>query len=178
VNLMTRAEFVDLVHFLSELGKPGPYAIRSTPTLQRWRVLKAAPDGLLADVPSRELLRSQVLDAPPERWISAYAKVDGTLPLNEPPVGTAGKTVYLQGEIDVSSAGPIQIQLDSAAGITLWVDNQRAPADLASFASSIVPGRHSITLRVDPAKRPSREVKVEFSKPAGSPAEFTVVGGR
>ena len=28
VNLMTRAEFVDLVRFLSELGKPGPYAIR------------------------------------------------------------------------------------------------------------------------------------------------------
>ena len=25
-NLMTRAEFVDLVRFLSELGKPGPYA--------------------------------------------------------------------------------------------------------------------------------------------------------
>ena len=31
VNFMTRAEFVDLVRFLSELGKPGPYAIRSTP---------------------------------------------------------------------------------------------------------------------------------------------------
>ena len=27
-NLMTRAEFLDLVRFLSELGKPGPYAIR------------------------------------------------------------------------------------------------------------------------------------------------------
>ena len=28
-NLMTRAEFLDLVRFLSELGKPGPYAIRA-----------------------------------------------------------------------------------------------------------------------------------------------------
>ena len=39
-NLMTRAEFVDLVRFLSELGKPGPYAIRATPAIQRWRVLE------------------------------------------------------------------------------------------------------------------------------------------
>ncbi len=44
-NLMTRAEFVDLVRFLSELGKPGPYAIRSIPTIQRWRVLKRAGPG-------------------------------------------------------------------------------------------------------------------------------------
>ena len=39
-NLMTHAEFIDLVRFLSELGKPGPYAISSVPTIQRWRVLK------------------------------------------------------------------------------------------------------------------------------------------
>ena len=44
-NLMTHAEFVDLVRFLSELGKPGPYAIRTTPTIQRWRVLEAGPRG-------------------------------------------------------------------------------------------------------------------------------------
>ena len=46
-NLMTRAEFVDLVRFLSELGKPGPYAIRSTPTIQRWKVLKPVPESLV-----------------------------------------------------------------------------------------------------------------------------------
>src|SRR5690606_5918705 len=35
VKFMTQDEFVDLVRFLSELGKPGtPYAVRSKPTLQ------------------------------------------------------------------------------------------------------------------------------------------------
>ena len=36
-KFLTRQELVDVVRFLSELGKPGPYAIRKTPTIQRWR---------------------------------------------------------------------------------------------------------------------------------------------
>ena len=127
VNLMTRAEFIDLVRFLSELGKPGPYAIRSTPTIQRWRVLKTVSEDLAGSFPSRETFRAHVLEAPPERRISAYAKVDGALPLNDPPVAaaTGGRVVVLKGEIDVSSDGPIQIQLDSAAGANLWIDDQQ-----------------------------------------------------
>ena len=50
-NLMTRAEFLDLVRFLSELGKPGPYAIRPVPAIQRWKVLKAVPTDLAKSVP-------------------------------------------------------------------------------------------------------------------------------
>ena len=52
-NLMTHAEFVDLVRFLSELGKPGPYAIRTTPTIQRWRVLKPVSEALATRFPTR-----------------------------------------------------------------------------------------------------------------------------
>ena len=32
VNLMSHGDFLDLVRFLSELGKPGPFALRSTQT--------------------------------------------------------------------------------------------------------------------------------------------------
>jgi putative heme-binding domain-containing protein len=180
VNFMTRAEFVDLVRFLSELGKPGPYAIRSTPTIQRWQVLRPVPDALVQSIPSRDALREQVLAAPSERWISAYSKVSGFLPLSESPIttGTGGNVAYLKGEIDVSTGGPIQIQLDSAGGANVWIDDEPAAVDSTRIPATPAPGRHSITLRIDRAKRPSRELKVEITKPAGSTAEFTVVGGR
>ena len=70
-NLMTRAEFVDLVRFLAELGKPGPYAIRTIPTIQRWRVLKPVPAALAASIPDKDLFREQVLKAEPSRWMTA-----------------------------------------------------------------------------------------------------------
>jgi putative heme-binding domain-containing protein len=180
VNLMTRAEFVDLVRFLSELGKPGTYAIQSTPTFQRWQILRPLSDGVAGSIPSREVLREQILATPPERWISAYSKVSGALPLNEPPIvsGSACDVVYLKGEIDVSAGGMIAIAIDSAAGTNVWVDAEPAPVESTRIRATISPGRHAVILRIDRAKRPSREIKVEVTKPAGSAAEFTVVGGR
>ncbi len=180
VSLMTRAEFVDLVRFLSELGKPGPYAIRSTPSFQRWQVLRPVPDALVRLVPSREQFQEQVLGAPPERWISAYAKAAGPLPLDESPIatGNGGNVAYVKGEIDVSSGGPIQVELDSADGTNVWIDNKPAPVDSRRIPATLTPGRHSVTVRIDRAKRLAHELKVEVTKPAGSAAEFTVVGGR
>jgi hypothetical protein len=86
--------------------------------------------------------------------------------------------LYLQGEIEVSVAGKIRIQLDSPQGIRLWVDGQPAPSGAPAFEAAVGAGRHSITLRVENKARASREIRVEIAKPHGSHAEFTVVGGR
>ena len=116
-NLMTRAEFLDLVRFLSELGKPGPYAIRPVPAIQRWKVLKAVPNDLANPVPSERCFRDQVLGAEPEQWDVAYAKVDGSLPLDE-----ADLQKRRQGRLScrVRSTfrrpGPVKCEVDSAAG--------------------------------------------------------------
>jgi putative heme-binding domain-containing protein len=176
-NLMTRAEFVDLVRFLSELGKPGPYAIRATPVIQRWNVLKAVPEDLTKSVPGGTVFREQVLRAGPQRWGVAFAKVNGSLPLDEATLISGGKVIYLQGEVDLSAAGPLRVQVDAAAGIQLWIDELAVPAGLPASSMPLSAGRHVITLRVDTAARSSKEARVEVIKPPGSTAEFTVVGG-
>jgi putative heme-binding domain-containing protein len=177
VNLMTRAEMVDLVRFLSELGKPGPYAIHTTPTLQRWRVLKPVPDDLARSTPDPSALRSLVLDAPADHWLPAYALVSGGLPLDELTSSVGAKLLYLQGELDVSAPGPVTFRLDSPEGLSAWVDDRPMPPG-ASFTTPLDRGRHKLTLRVDTASRPARQVKVEVVKAEGSPVEFAVVGGR
>jgi putative heme-binding domain-containing protein len=64
-TFLTQQEFLDLARFVSELGKPGPYAIRSTPTVQRWKVLENPPADLAkaaADtIPTDELFTKFVL---------------------------------------------------------------------------------------------------------------------
>jgi putative heme-binding domain-containing protein len=60
-DLLTDAEFLDLVRFLSELGKPGPYAITAAPVVRRWR----APDASGIEVPAYSLVSGLFpLDAP------------------------------------------------------------------------------------------------------------------
>lgn len=176
-NFMTRPEFIDLVRFLSELGKPGPYAIRSIPTIQRWRVLSPVPEGMARSVPDPETFRSRVLGADASQWLPAYAKVGGTLPLDELTATVKSPVLYLQGEIDVSVAGAVTFRLDSTEGVHAWLDGEPVAAQ-DSVTVDLAKGRHKLTLRVDTTRRPARGIRVEVQRAEGSPAELTVVGGR
>jgi putative heme-binding domain-containing protein len=165
-NLLTHAEFVDLVRFLSELGKPGPYAIKSTPTIQRWRVLKSAPEEI-----------GDALQADPVEWLPAYAKVAGSLPIEDLAEATKGQVAYVQGEIAVSAAGPITLRLDSSKGLAGWLDDQPLPTG-DSPTVDVAEGTHKLTIRVDLPSRAGRPIRVEVARAEGSSAEFSVVGGR
>lgn len=179
VNLMTHGEFVDLIRFLSELGKPGPYAIRTVPTIHRWQVLTSVPAELAAEEPRSDAHRDLVLHAAPDRWATIYARVSGSLPLNEAAALAGGsKVLYLRGEIDVTVAGEVQVLPQFPDGIRFWVDDVAAPLGTAEFATSVAVGRHPIFVRVDTSTRKEDFLRIEIVKPAGSMAEFTVIGGR
>jgi hypothetical protein len=175
-NLMTKADFLDLARFVSELGKAGPYSVRSTPTVQRWRVLTKVPAVLAEAVPDAATLKSEVLDRTADDWSRAYAKVAGMLPLAELTALVGGKVLYLQANVDVTVAGPIGIKVDSAEGVRVWIDDQPFEPG-ADSATEMALGQHRLILRVDTAQRPAQEIKVELFRPDASPAEFTVVGG-
>lgn len=172
-KFLTRQELLDVVRFLSELGKPGPYAIRKTPTIQRWRVLKRPSSEIAGDVPDVARLRRFVLSSPPEMWVSAYGKVDGSLPLNE--LAASGEVVYLQGEIDVVRAGVVGLSPSLNEVVVCWVDEQqvkKTPTEL-----SLTRGRHTITFRVAVPSGTDPFIRVEVRKPAESIVQFEVIGG-
>jgi putative heme-binding domain-containing protein len=71
-DLLTDAEFLDLVRFLSELGKPGPYAVTAAPVVRRWRV----PDPAGVNVPAY----SSVAGVLPAEWASASCDINVVTP--------------------------------------------------------------------------------------------------
>ncbi len=174
-NFLTHAEFLDMVRFIGELGKPGPYAIRSQPTIQRWRYLQETPAELADKVPDTQQLNELILGAPAGKWAPFYARVNGTLPLAEIS-GPANSVLYLRGDVDVSEPGEVTIVVEQPAGITAWVDGVPAPTQPAN-AVKLEKGMHTVILRVDLAKRNGNDLRVVVDKPAGSAASYTVVGG-
>src|SRR5205807_10653124 len=80
-KFLTHDELLDLIRFVSELGKPGPYAVQTAATIQRWRVLRQFPASL-AEGYSPEAFQI-VLAAKPHAWEPAYSMVSGVLPLDE-----------------------------------------------------------------------------------------------
>ena len=177
-NFLTRDEFVDLVAFLSRLGKPGPYAIRATPTIQRWRVLPLpdASDSVDPDDAGGGDLPAAIASADPVSWRVSYGKTGGTLPLDEVARMLGTPVFAARGEVDVTEGGPLSFSIDSPEGLSLWLDGE--PIEPAGqFSADLDAGRHTLTIRVDDEARSSDGLRVEVTRAEGSEAEFTVVGG-
>jgi hypothetical protein len=79
--------------------------------------------------------------------------------------------------VNASAAGPVVLRLGDAKGISAWLDDQPVPPGEGPTVE-LAEGRHKLTLRVDTAERPARPIRAEFVRADGSPAEFSVVGGR
>lgn len=175
-KFLTDDEVVDLAKFISELGKSGPYEIRKIPSIQRWHVMINPPKELTDEVPHLEFIRELVLNSKPEQWASAYGKVSGVLPLDELRAGQAPSTMILQGDIQVNEAGKLAFALKSSEKFQVWLDDQ--PMDSQTqFEAQLEPGRHRITIRIEPSVNASPELKVDISRGQDSNAQFEVVGG-
>jgi putative heme-binding domain-containing protein len=181
-TFLTEQEFLDLARFVSELGKPGPYAIRSTPTIQRWQVLENPPADLAkasADaVPTDEEVQKQIVKGKGLRWKSAYAKTAGGLPLDElvAPGGSGVQPLWVQGEITADAAGPVDLRISAPDGTAAWLGGTRLDLS-ASDAVPLNKGANTLTLRVPATPGASQEVKAEVRKTKDSPRRVDVVSG-
>ncbi len=176
-KFLTQNELIDLVRFLSELGKPGRYAVRSTPRMQRWRVLTTVPALLAQKVPDEEEFEDALVHAENVPWQPAYARVDGTLPLDQLAEVSEQTVLYVRGDLEVTTGGRIGFQLDSAEGVSAWVDGTAMGSD-AEFVTELERGTHAVVFRVDTTKRSSKDLKLELFQPNGSSAQFAVVDGK
>lgn len=177
-NLLTHDEFVDLVRYISGLGKPGPYAIRDKPTIQRWKILSPVSETLETTVPDAGSFLSKIRDADPSAWTTGYGLATGDVPTDEFAKTVGSPILYLRGEIEVSAAGSLSVELGTTVGLTVWLDDEKVDPVRPQSDWNVTPGKHSLTLRIDTRTKDQGKVRVQLSKSAGSSAEFVVIGGR
>jgi hypothetical protein len=164
---------LDLIRFVSELGKPGPFAARSASTVSRWKVLHEVPPALADGVPNLDVLRETVLRAGPDAWDTTYSLLNGSLPLTE--LNKSG-VIYLQADVQIVQAGPVELQLTAPGSLAFWVDDQ-AFEKQKNATVTLTPGRHRITVRVAPGEAAAPLVRLDLHKPANSKAHFELVMG-
>lgn len=169
---LTQAELLDLVRFVSELGKPGPYALRGPGTVQRWRLLREVPAALKDEIPNRELVREVLLRTNPESWDAVFSMVDGRLPLDEFQKSGEPTVMYLQAEFQVTQGGRAEIHVTGNAGPIIWLDEELLDKN-GRIGVELTEGRHVITARVVVNAR-DKALRVELRKAAGSKAAIEV----
>jgi putative heme-binding domain-containing protein len=178
-DTLTRGDLVDLMRFLSELGKVGPYAIGPQRVVRRWQALE----------PTREAwtflrlgggLSTPAKDERGLQWNPVYTTVSGELPLTDVPLFSLGQDKHavslIRCQVDVTTAGTFIVRLNSPKGLKLWVD-QNPVAVKEALEMNLPVGQHLLTFVVDRAVR--REgLRCVLDELTGSPAKVRIVSGK
>jgi hypothetical protein len=175
---LTRGELLDLVRFLSELGKVGPYAVNQARVVRRWQTLEPSKPAL--DALRQTGLGAVLGDKPGHVWSSAYSAVSGTLPLDAVPKieyrRDANPHGFVRCRLDVTTGGKARLKLNSIVGLTAWLDG--TPLEIGEeMVVDLKPGMRTLLLAFDYTKRQDG-LRVELDDVAGSPARVRVVGGK
>ena len=171
-DALTRQEFVDLVRFLAELGKPGPYGADTAPLVRRWRVLEPAAAKALAADPSK----MSSAGAGTLGWTGAYSLVSGVLPPDSLPTAEGTSIAFARCEIDVTAAGRIGLRVNSPAGLKVWAGGR--PVEVKPEMEVDLPrGTHTLLFQVDKSQRGNDGLRVELREVQGSSGAAQPVGG-
>lgn len=169
---LTKGELLDLIRFVADLGKPGPYAMPAATTLQRWRRLRDPNAVLKAGIPNREIVRDTLLAAGPDAWETVYSLVNGVVPLDEVrKPGTAPEVVYVQSDILVNAAGALDVIVSGPAQTTFWIDED-SYQKTGTTTVTLTPGRHRVTVRAIAPGGSGPGIRVELKRPANSKIQF------
>ena len=175
---LTKQEFADLVRFLSELGKVGPYGPSKARVVRRWQVIEPTPENM--NLFRRTRVSAAAEPDQPFAWSPVYSRVSGDLPLAELPKGvvwqdTDPQTV-VRFQLDATTPGAARLRFNSVVGLTLY--HGPAPVEVkAETPLDLKPGVQTLTLIIDRAKR-TEDIRVELEDAPGSPARVGVVGGK
>jgi putative heme-binding domain-containing protein len=170
---LTRSEFADLVRFLSELGKVGPYSVGRNRVARRWQVLEAGPA-------TTESLRANGLDGaihdPTMIWTPAYSTVSGSLPVSEIPAVGNARLGVVRSQLEATSPGKVALRLNAPKDVRLWLD--RTPVDAGHLNAIEIPsGTHTLTMAFNHVAGQDR-LSVELDDVAGSAAKVRWVVGK
>jgi putative heme-binding domain-containing protein len=177
VDQLTRGELVDLVAFLSKIGKVGKFAIGKERVVRRWQTLiwtQEAHQRL-----NRTSFDTAAADDPALTWRPDYSRVAGDLPVEDlpklKPHRETPETSFVRFEVEVTTPGALQFNLANE-GLSLWVDGKPTPIDSA-MTIDLNKGRHRFTLAIDRDSR-TAPLRIEVNEAQNSPAQFQVVSGK
>jgi len=156
-NGLTRTELRDLIRFVSELGKPGPFRVPDKPLVRRWLVGQGGTDDVSFDLAS------------PHLWLPKYSTVSGELPLED--LGPAG---WVRFEVEVLKPGRFQLMFNNASGLQIWYDGQLN----SSSEKELTAGRHGITLKVNRERRDGQGLRCQIDPAPRSASELRILTDR
>lgn len=163
-------EFLDLVRFLSELGREGDYKIKPNRYIRTWRTMGKM------EQPDVDHVRHVGLESLSDRayaypWTIAYSQVSGALPLAE--LSVAAKMYpwfpkIVQADLQLDTDGTITLGLPAIKGVILVVDDKKYDELTPEMKLNLKAGKHVVSLLVTREAGDVKDLRVEILDGAAS----------
>src|SRR5262249_28071987 len=126
-DTLTRGEVLDLVRFLSSLGKGERWSVGKERLARRWQVFQPTSK-LSLDLFARLLSGDAGDHEPGMSWVPAYSTVAGTLPVADLPRFRPSREVpvssMVRTQLDVATACKVRLKLGNTKGLRVWLDHE------------------------------------------------------
>ena len=176
---LRRDEMVDLVSFLSKLGKPGAYNVGNQAYVRSWQ-------SLTGDRGEVDAVRHKGVHFPASndaslRWMSMYSKVNGELPLA--PVPTRYRNIggvnyfFLRFQVEAKQDGKIKLDFNDPSGLQVWLDD-KGLKDFDDIPLSVTRGVRWVTVAVQEDLRKGKALRVELLEVPDEDASAVLIHGK
>jgi putative heme-binding domain-containing protein len=174
---LRKDEFLDLIAFLSQVGREGEFKVPPQNFVRRWRVLEPSPElGRLHNLAGDRLFVSA---DPALTWSPAYSTADGALPapaIPALPLFNNFRRHVAQFELEVTTPGTITFSIPEPAGLKL-VAGETIVAAQPRIGLTLPQGVQRIAIFSEAAP-PAGGLKVELIDEAGAGGRARLVTGR
>jgi putative heme-binding domain-containing protein len=156
VDALPMNERLDLVRFLSELGKPGSYDAAKGGVARAWKIL--AGTHRVEQFGMDKIVSANFKE---NDWQPLNALVDGRVLRDDVKetikvginVGVVG--VYAATQFSTAKDGAVSFQLDNAKNVDVWIDGKSVKTT-GGIKTTLASGNHTIVLRFDPKDLPEQ----------------------
>ncbi len=175
----TDAQLCDLVRFLSELGKPGPFNVGHANVARRWWAIANIP--ALPTPPDANAVGKLLTENKRLVWYRQFTNVAGEVPLSEAAVGEKKSVAILRCVLDVQSPGKVALAINDSHGLQFWIDGKpMKPTRLttccfdhtaSTHTLDLSTGRHTIDFWIDIPARSIPSLRCELIQSPASTAQ-------
>ena len=174
---LRKDEFLDLIKFLSELGREGDFKVPPQKYIRRWRALQ--PSEALGRAHNLQGDRLFASGDAALAWLPLYATASGALPPEDVPridTWSAKNVRVLQFDIEVLAAGTLAFALENPASVKFIVGEQIVEAQPRTTLT-LPQGLQKVTVFYNGAEH-AAPLKLELADDPATTGRARLVTGR
>ena len=176
---LRRDEMVDLVAFLSQLGKPGAFNVSSRAYVRTWQGLTG--DAGQVDEVRHAGVAKPASNDPSLRWVPAYSGVNGEFPMypNQTRFHNIGGLHYffVRFAVEAKQEGNIRLDFNEANGLQVWLGTNEVK-NFNDVDIKVKRGQHWVTVAIQEQARGGKALQVELKEAEQQDASAVLIGGK